>query len=111
MAAAASVAAVPSASAPGAGMPAPGVGAAAAAAARPEAGEVCSEMVVLPGGRLALGRYEVTVGEYRAFAAARRASARAADVSTCWGRNTVRVYGSPGVGTAWSAVGAFGAFQ
>ena len=27
-------------------------------------------MVVLPGGGLALGRYEVTVGEYRAFATA-----------------------------------------
>ena len=30
----------------------------------------CPEMVVLPGGVLALGRYEVTVGEYRAFASA-----------------------------------------
>ena len=30
----------------------------------------CPEMVVLPGGRLALGRYEVTVGEYRAFVSA-----------------------------------------
>ena len=30
----------------------------------------CPEMVVLPGGRLAMGRYEVTVGEYRAFASA-----------------------------------------
>ena len=30
----------------------------------------CPEMVVLPGGGLALGRYEVTVGEYRAFAVA-----------------------------------------
>ena len=28
----------------------------------------CPEMVVLPGGNLAMGRYEVTVGEYRAFA-------------------------------------------
>ena len=28
----------------------------------------CPEMVVLPGGRLALGRYEVTVGEYQALA-------------------------------------------
>ena len=41
-----------------------------------EAGEVfrdcdgCPEMVVLPGGGLALGKYEVTVGEYRAFASA-----------------------------------------
>ena len=32
--------------------------------------ELFPEMVVLPGGRLALGRYELTVGEYRAFAAA-----------------------------------------
>ena len=31
---------------------------------------VCPEMVVLPGSRLALGRYEVTVGEYRAFTSA-----------------------------------------
>ena len=30
----------------------------------------CPEMVVLTGGRMALGRYEVTVGEYRAFASA-----------------------------------------
>ena len=30
----------------------------------------CPEMVVMPGGGLALGRYEVTVGEYRAFAGA-----------------------------------------
>ena len=32
--------------------------------------ETCPEMVVLPGSRLALGHYEVTLGEYRAFAAA-----------------------------------------
>ena len=32
--------------------------------------DACPEMVALPGGNLALGRYEVTVGEYRAFAAA-----------------------------------------
>lgn len=32
--------------------------------------EACPEMVVLPGSGLALGRYEVTVGEYRAFASA-----------------------------------------
>ena len=44
--------------------------------ARPRPGDVfrdcdvCPEMVVMPDGRLALGRYEVTVGEYRAFAAA-----------------------------------------
>ena len=30
----------------------------------------CPGMVVLPGGNLAMGRYEVTVGEYRAFASA-----------------------------------------
>ena len=30
----------------------------------------CPEMVVLSGGGLAMGRYEVTVGEYRAFASA-----------------------------------------
>ena len=61
--------------------PAGGVGSRAAGAAvgndaplRP--GEVfrdcdeCPEMVMLPGGRLALGRYEVTVGEYRAYASA-----------------------------------------
>ena len=32
--------------------------------------ETCPEMVVLPGSTVALGRYEVTLGEYRAFAAA-----------------------------------------
>ena len=32
--------------------------------------DVCPEMVVMPGGDPALGRYEVTVGEYRAFASA-----------------------------------------
>ena len=32
--------------------------------------DVCPEMVVVPGRRVALGRYEVTVGEYRAFASA-----------------------------------------
>ena len=30
----------------------------------------CPEMVVLAGGRLAMGRYEVTVGEYRTFVSA-----------------------------------------
>ena len=30
----------------------------------------CPEMVVLPGGGLAMGRYEVTLGEYRAFVSA-----------------------------------------
>ena len=52
----------------------PGSELAAAAPHRP--GEIfrdcgaCPEMVVLGAGRLALGRYEVTVGEYRAFASA-----------------------------------------
>ena len=32
--------------------------------------EECPEMVVLAGGALAMGRYEVTVGEYRAFVSA-----------------------------------------
>ena len=59
-----------------AGAAGPGLGGAVAANARPQPGavfrdcEVCPEMVVMPGGRLALGRYEVTVGEYRAFASA-----------------------------------------
>ncbi len=38
----------------------------------------CPEMVVLPSGDLAMGRYEVTVGEYMAFTAA---TAVSADVS------------------------------
>ena len=48
----------------------------ASGAARPRPGEVfrdcaeCPAMVVLEGGRLALGRYEVTVGEYRVFTSA-----------------------------------------
>lgn len=59
-----------------AGAPGLGLGAASAADARLQPGatfrdcEVCPEMVVMPDGRLALGRYEVTVGEYGAFAAA-----------------------------------------
>ena len=35
----------------------------------------CPEMVVLAGGNLAMGRYEVTVGEYRAFVSATGADA------------------------------------
>ena len=55
---------------------APGFVTAAGGDVRPRPGEVfrdcveCPEMVVLPGGTLAMGRYEVTVGEYRAFASA-----------------------------------------
>ena len=58
------------------GATAPAFGTASAGDVRRRPGEVfrdcaeCPEMVVLPGGRLALGRYEVTVGEYRAFASA-----------------------------------------
>ncbi len=37
----------------------------------------CPEMVVMSGGDLAMGRYEVTVGEYRAFAAE-------AGAGDCW---------------------------
>ena len=53
-----------------------GASAAASADPRPQPGEVfrdcdvCPEMVVMPDSRLALGRYEVTVGEYLAFASA-----------------------------------------
>ena len=56
------------------GAAAPGFGAAADPGYRP--GDVfrdceeCPEMVVMAGGGLALGRYEVTVGEYRAFVSA-----------------------------------------
>ena len=58
------------------GAPAPAFGTAAGGDVRRRPGEVfrdcaeCPEMVVLGGGRLAMGRYEVTVGEYRAFASA-----------------------------------------
>ena len=58
----------------GAGAPALGTAAGGDVLRRP--GEVfrdcaaCPEMVVLAGGNLAMGRYEVTVGEYRAFASA-----------------------------------------
>ncbi len=59
-----------------AGAPAPAFGTAAGGDVRLRPGGVfrdcaeCPEMVVLPGGNLAMGRYEVTVGEYRAFASA-----------------------------------------
>ena len=55
---------------------APALGAAAGGDVVRRPGEVfrdcaeCPEMVVLAGGNLAMGRYEVTVGEYRAFASA-----------------------------------------
>ena len=59
---------------PGAGAGGTAFGAGADAPRRP--GDVfrdcaeCPEMVVLAGGGLAMGRYEVTVGEYRAFVSA-----------------------------------------
>ena len=58
------------------GAPVPALGAAADGDVRLRPGGVfrdcaeCPEMAVLPGGNLAMGRYEVTVGEYRAFASA-----------------------------------------
>ena len=61
-------------SAPPAGRPS--LGTASAGDARRRPGDVfrdcaeCPEMVVLSGGGLAMGRYEVTVGEYRAFVSA-----------------------------------------
>ena len=44
--------------------------------------ETCPEMVVLPGSAVALGRYEVTLGEYRASASATRAGAGRSCVSS-----------------------------
>ena len=58
------------------GASAPAFGTAAGGDVRRRPGEVfrdcaeCPEMVVMPDGRLAMGRYEVTVSEYRAFASA-----------------------------------------
>ena len=58
------------------GAAAPGFGATAGGAVRRGPGEVfrdcaeCPELVMLSAGGLAMGRYEVTVGEYRAFASA-----------------------------------------
>ena len=44
--------------------------------------ETCPEMVVLPGSAVALGRYEVTLGEYRASASANRDGAGRSCVSS-----------------------------
>jgi len=44
----------------------------------------CPEMVVLPGGTLAMSRYEVTVGEYRAFASATGAGAGDCGYGSSW---------------------------
>ena len=49
--------------------------------------DVCSEMVPLPEGDVALGRFEVTLDEYRAFA---EASPDAAWESRCLGRHSWR---------------------
>ena len=50
----------------------------------------CPEMVVLPGGNLAMGGYEVTVGEYGAFA-----SATGGGAGDCGGRDSWRDPGFP----------------
>ena len=67
----------------GAGSPAAGVAARRDVRLRPGENfrdcDECPEMVVMPDGNLALGRYEVTVGEYRAFA-----SATGRDGGGCW---------------------------
>ena len=61
---------------PAAGSRVSSAGGAAAVDAPRRAGDVfrdcaeCPELVVLAGGGLAMGRYEVTVGEYRAFVSA-----------------------------------------
>ena len=58
------------------GAPAPGFGTAVGGDVRQGPGEIfrdcaeCPEMVVMPGGEVALGRHEVTVGEYRVFSLA-----------------------------------------
>ena len=54
--------------------------------------ETCPEMVVLPGSAVALGRYEVTVGEYRAFASATDGSA----AHLCYNISSDRVRDSDG---------------
>ena len=54
--------------------------------------EVCPEMVVVPSGGLALGRYELTVGEYRVFASATGGSAG----GECVSRGNVVDWRAPG---------------
>ena len=46
--------------------------------------DVCPEMVVMPGGGLALGRYEVTVGEYRVFVSATDGGGEASGCLVSW---------------------------
>ena len=66
----------PAAARPSVGASAPVSGLASAGDSPRRPGDVfrdcaaCPELVVMADGRLALGRYEVTVGEYRAFASA-----------------------------------------
>ena len=49
--------------------------------------DVCPQMVPLPGGDVALGRYEVTLEEYRAFA---EASTEIASENNCFGHGSGR---------------------
>ena len=54
---------------------------------------LCPEMVVMPRSLLALGRYEVTVGEYRAFASSTDGGSRGA--RNCYGGGSWRDPGYP----------------
>lgn len=61
--------------------------------------DACPEMVVMPGGWLALGRYEVTVGEYGAFASAAGGGAGGGcyvATSTGWRPDGPATWRSPG---------------
>ena len=49
--------------------------------------DVCPQMVPLPGGDVALGRYEVTLDEYRVFA---EASTEVAFENNCFGHGSGR---------------------
>ena len=55
----------------------------------------CPEMVVLAGGALAMGRYEVTVGEYRAFASSTGGGARGGCVTLAAAGDSWRDPGFP----------------
>ena len=57
--------------------------------------ETCPEMVVLPESIVALGRYEVTVGEYRAFASATRGGAGGGCLTNREGADSWRNPGFP----------------
>ena len=60
--------------------------------------DACPEMVVMPGGRLALGRFEVTVGEYGAFASAAGGGGGGCRVlgSTGWAADASASWRNPG---------------